>query len=110
MRRMLKQYTGVTGTKHIIKWLYPEAVATFDTCSYDHDECYNQRDPAAWNYIDWSKGDDATLCADNRWLSCALAAANGNSGLIEDANKFYKVERIWGKMRAKLWRLGFRYY
>ena len=98
---MSRQSVGVVPFKHIIKWLYPEAVAAFDGCAAQHDKDYKT--------VDWSKGDEATEGIDGNFLKCCLGASGQNAGLVNDAYFFFRVCRRWGKMRARLWAWGIRY-
>lgn len=95
------QSVGVCGFKHIIKWLYPEAVAAFDGCAAVHDKDYKG--------VDWSLGADATLEIDRKFWRCCIAAADGDDKLEQDANFFYSMCRKWGIMRAYLWKIGLSY-
>jgi hypothetical protein len=96
-----RQSVGVWGTKHLIKWLYPEAVAAFDPCAAQHDKDYKT--------VDWSKGDDATLDIDGAFRLCCWVAAGTDEKLQHDAELFYRTARRWGVMRAWLWEWGFRW-
>lgn len=92
----MKQYCGVFGVKHLIKWLYPDAVKAFDGCAKVHDEQYKD--------VDWSLGDIATLRIDNQFWYCGIRAAGNDEKLQDNADTFYVACRKWGKMRAKLWK------
>lgn len=98
---MKRQSTGVVPFKHLIKWMYPEAVGAFDPCAAIHDADYKN--------VDWSKGSEATAAIDAKFLYCCQEAAGHNQKLCEQAWLFYDVARAWGKMRAVLWKLGLRY-
>lgn len=98
---MLKQYIGVVPFKRLIKWSFPDAVKAFDHCAKGHDEAYES--------VDWSKGDSATAIIDNVFYKCCIAKAGNDTELQRDADLFFKVCRVWGRMRARLWAWGVRY-
>lgn len=112
-RYLGKQYTGVFGTKTLIRILFPHMVKLCDECSRIHDEAYDQDDPLAWNYIDWSKGADATLEADMAWRECSFMAVQDQPDTDELECQIEKIAyptiRKWGKARAWLWKHGVRY-
>lgn len=103
------QSTGVWGTKWAIRLLMPRFVALVEPCSKRHDEAYVQKDPQAWNFIDWSLGSRATYRADVRWACCARSAVGHDPVLRSQVALGFKVIRAWGRMRALLWKIGVRY-
>jgi len=97
---MGRQSCGVWGTKHLIKWLFPEAVAAFDSCAAQHDRDYKT--------VDWSRP-NPTASIDQKFFQCCICAAKEDSQLLADAHLFYRVCGRWGRMRAALWLIGVRY-
>ena len=100
MKSSKRQSVGIVPLKHIIKWLYPEAVAAFDGCAEQHDRDYKK--------VDWSRP-NPTAAIDQKFYQCCLVAANNDPLLLDDAALFFKVCGKWGRMRRALWKIGIRY-